>query len=152
DATLTLSSTSGTQTVAADDFFVGYYSTTRGHDELITEVTIPTPPDLSTGFAEFSRRSGDFAVALAVTATWTGTGRREARVVVGGLDVRPRRLLEIETLLSEGGSAAALAGTSRDHVQTATDPSSDIHASADHRISLGLEMVRRSLSRMEATP
>ncbi|MGA7272110.1 MAG: FAD binding domain-containing protein, partial [Acidimicrobiia bacterium] len=72
DATITLTSTSGERDLAADDFLVGYYSTARRPDELLTRVEIPTPDGLRTGFTEFSRRPGDFALALCAAAIWDG--------------------------------------------------------------------------------
>ena len=42
-------------------------TTALADDELLTEVRLPIlPKDTHVGFAEFSRRAGDFAVAMAV--------------------------------------------------------------------------------------
>lgn len=148
DAEIGLASSSGNRTVPADDFFVGYYETARRHDEIVTSVTIRIPPGLRSGFAEVSRRTGDFALALAAVATWDSTDGRQARVVVGGLDVRPRRIPELEQRLASGASLEdALAdGVLARHVS----PSSDIHASADYRLEVGAEMVRRAAQEVTA--
>ncbi|MGF1618606.1 MAG: FAD binding domain-containing protein, partial [Acidimicrobiia bacterium] len=147
DASIALHSSGGTRTVASDEFFTGYYSTARNHDELLTAVNVPISPGLRTGFAEFSRRTGDFAIALAATATWTDDGSTRARVVVGGLDVRPRRIGVIEEALINGGDWREVC--TPEVLAVFTDPSDDIHGSADYRLRLGAEMVRRAISRME---
>jgi CO/xanthine dehydrogenase FAD-binding subunit len=145
DASIHLTSPEGSRMIAADDFFLGYYETARLHQELITSVSIPTPHDLRTGFAEISRRPGDFAIALAAVATWTDSGgESQARVVVGGLDVRPRRIPDLELALYVG--SVGLAEATPSALETSTNPTSDIHASADYRLHVGAEMIRRAAS------
>ena len=147
DASIDLHSANGLRSVAADEFFTGYYSTARSHDELLTGVTVPVSPGLRTGFAEFSRRTGDFAIALAATATWTDGGSVRARVVVGGLDVRPRRIGAIEDALVDGGNWRE--ACTPEVLAPFTEPSDDIHGTAGYRLRLGAEMVRRAITRME---
>jgi len=147
DATIELHSSDGNRSVAADEFFTGYYSTARNHDELLTRVTVPVSEGLRTGFAEFSRRTGDFAIALAATAVWDDGGVSRARVVVGGLDVRPKRIRPIEEALASGGHWQK--ACTPEVLAAFTEPSDDIHGSADYRLRLGAEMVRRAIIRME---
>lgn len=84
--TVHLRSTRGSRQVAASDFFTGLLSTARRADELIEAVSFPRPATgQSFGFAEHSRRHGDFALcAVAVVADAQGM-----RVAVGGLGDRP---------------------------------------------------------------
>src|SRR5215470_16602712 len=68
DASIVLRSQRGMRTVVANDFFDGIMTTAREDDELLTEVQFPVlPADTRVGFCEFSRRAGDFALAMAVT-------------------------------------------------------------------------------------
>lgn len=147
DATVDLHSASGTRSVAAEEFFTGYYSTARNHDELVSTVNLPVYADLRTGFSEFSRRTGDFAVALAATATWTEAGSLRARVVVGGLDVRPRRIGAIEEALVDGSDWRQ--ACTPEVLAAFTEPSDDIHGSSDYRLRLGAEMVNRAITHMQ---
>lgn len=142
DAAIEVTSAGGSREIGADDFFVGYYETARRRDEIVTSVAIPTRPGLRSGFSEISRRTGDFALALAAVAIWDTADGRHARVVVGGLDVRPRRIPEMEEALISGGpfDAAVTPEVLERHVS----PSSDIHASADYRLQVGAEMLRRA--------
>lgn len=146
DATIELTSSRGSREVRADDFFVGYYETVRRQDEIVTSVTIPSASGLRSGFSEISRRTGDFALALAAVATWEVAGRLEARAVVGGLDVRPRRIPELETVLTDGGPIDDT--VSPELLERHVTPSSDIHASAAYRLQVGAEMLRRAIKEM----
>src|SRR5262249_56058271 len=61
-------STRGARTLTADEFFADIMTTNLAEDELLVAVRLPLlPPDTRWGFYEFSRRAGDFAMAMAVT-------------------------------------------------------------------------------------
>ena len=70
-ATLVLSSVVGEREVKAEDFFKGLFETELKPGELIVAVKFPAvQPGMAVGFAELSRRQGDFAlVGLAALAT-----------------------------------------------------------------------------------
>ncbi|MBU1361568.1 MAG: FAD binding domain-containing protein [Gammaproteobacteria bacterium] len=74
------------RTVEAKDFFMGMLSTARAPDELIEAVRFPLArPGQRFGFAESSRRHGDFAIcAVAAVADDKGL-----RITVGGVADRP---------------------------------------------------------------
>jgi aerobic carbon-monoxide dehydrogenase medium subunit len=70
-ATLVLRSVAGEREVGAEDFFTGLFETQLEPGELIVAIKFPAmQPGMAVGFAELSRRQGDFAlVGLAVVAT-----------------------------------------------------------------------------------
>src|SRR6516165_12557092 len=70
-ATLALSSVLGEREVKAEDFFKGLFETELKPGELIVAIKFPAMrPGMAVGFAELSRRQGDFAlVGLAALAT-----------------------------------------------------------------------------------
>ena len=69
DAEMIARSARGTRTIAAKDYFQGIMTTALAEDELLAEVRLPLlPAETRTGFAEFNRRAGDFAFAMAVFA------------------------------------------------------------------------------------
>ena len=78
DARIVLNKRGATRTVSARAFFQGLYQTARDDDEMITEILFPVArKNQIFGFAELSRRHGDFAtVGVAV----------RARHIVGALD------------------------------------------------------------------
>src|SRR5262249_44988261 len=58
---------SGIRVIPARSFFEGIMTTALREDELLREVRLPIlPKGTYAGFAEFSRRAGDYAVAMAV--------------------------------------------------------------------------------------
>ena len=81
-----LLSSRGRRDVPASEFFTGLLSTARANNELIEAVSFPRPAGgQGFGFAEHSRRHGDFALcAVAVVSD-----AKELRVTVGGLGDRP---------------------------------------------------------------
>ena len=96
---------------------------------------------------EFSRRKGDFALAMALAALRVeGDLVVEVRVGVGGAEHRPRRIEAAEQILlgqTAGPEAFVEAGAA---VAAAVEPASDIHASAEYRRDLAQVMTRRALA------
>ena len=84
----------GRRVIAAADFFAGIMTTALSEDELLVEARLPLlPPDTRFGFYEFSRRAGDFAVAMALVTYRLQDGRMiEPRVGIGGAEPNPRRI------------------------------------------------------------
>jgi carbon-monoxide dehydrogenase medium subunit len=115
-------------------------------DELLAEVRLPLLPAGSrAGFYEFSRRAGDYALAMALVAWSDDRGTmRDVRIGTGSVEVQPRRIAVAEALLegraaSPEAIAAAAAAVSAD-----VDPLEDIHTSADYRRDLFGTAVRRA--------
>ncbi len=93
--------TRGSRTIAAADFFEGMMATALAADELLAETRLPLlPADTRCGFYEFSRRAGDFAIAMSLAAYRVEGGVMvEPRVGVGGVEGHPRRIPEAEAAL-----------------------------------------------------
>jgi carbon-monoxide dehydrogenase medium subunit len=147
-ATLVAASARGSREIAADDWFHGIMTTALAEDELLAEVRLPLlPADARAGFHEFSRRAGDYALAMSLCAFRLVDGRmREVRVGVGGVEPQPRRIGEAERLLEgerPGPEAFARAAKA---AAAAVDPLEDIRTSATYRRDLVAASVRRSLA------
>ena len=129
-AELVARSVRGTRTIVAGDFFRGAMSTALEPDELLVEARLPLlAKGTRFGFYEFSRRSGDFAIVMALVVrdqeTWIG---------VGGAEAYPRRLREAEAAADPAEAAAS-----------AIRPLSDPHYSAAYRRDVVRAAVRRAL-------
>lgn len=87
DGSFVLQSKSGVRQLSSSEFFQGTFTTATAESELLTHIKLPTPADYSVaGFAEVSRRTGDFALALAaVYLAFEDRVVSEARIVVGGV-------------------------------------------------------------------
>src|SRR5580700_8616290 len=89
DAQVVLTGPGGERAVPAREFFQGYYTTTAGPDEMITELWFPRPARRAV-LTEFAPRQGDFAVvAAAVSADVEDGTCRSGRVVLGGVGPLP---------------------------------------------------------------
>jgi carbon-monoxide dehydrogenase medium subunit len=105
DAELVAAGPEGRRTIPAADFFVSHFTTALEPSELLLEVRFPRRADGDGWeFAEFSRKSGDFAVvAVAVDLRAPGGRLERVRVGVAGVGERPWRATDAEQALSAGG-------------------------------------------------
>jgi carbon-monoxide dehydrogenase medium subunit len=142
----------GTRVIPAKEFFAGIMTTALAEDELLTEVRLPLlPADTRTGFCEFSRRAGDFAIAMALVTYRVEGGKIVApRVALGGAEPHARRIAEAEQALigQAPGPEAFVAAAER--AVAAVDPMEDINNSAEYRRDLVRAMVRRALEQAAA--
>jgi carbon-monoxide dehydrogenase medium subunit len=130
----------GPRTVAADDFFQGLFETSLGPQDVLTAIRIPAAgADARTGFAEFARRHGDYAiVGLAASARANGKNLSDMRLVFFGVGWTPVRARGAETALAGGDIAAAAAALAKD-----LDPQDDIQASAAVKRHLAGVLLKR---------
>jgi carbon-monoxide dehydrogenase medium subunit len=137
----------GRRSIAADGFFLGIMTTDLAEDELLTEVRLPIPAaGTQFGFYEFSRRAGDYALAMALVSFSIVNGvMTQPRVGIGGAEAAPRRIAVAEAALDgrppgEGAFRAAAAAAAE-----AVDPLEDIQADAPFRRDLVATVTRRAL-------
>ena len=133
DAEIVAQGRDGRRIIPAQEFFAGYFETELDPSELLVEVRIPVA---RTGeawqFTEFTRKSGDFAVATAAAGLAAADDRlTTARIAVGGVADRPLRATAAEELLGGrplgeadvAGAAALVAELGRAHAQDGSDAS-----------------------------
>jgi carbon-monoxide dehydrogenase medium subunit len=150
NARLMVSSQSGTREVAADEFFVGLFTTAVQPGELLTEIRIPpTPPRSGFAFQEMSRRHGDFAlVGVAAVVQLDERGNcADARIALLSVGDRPMLAAEAGKALMGEPSAESIAAAADAAATKDIDPSGDIHASARYRRHLANVLTRRVLTR-----
>jgi CO/xanthine dehydrogenase FAD-binding subunit len=148
DASFTLTSRGGRRTVPAAQFFTGALSTVLRSSELLTEIQAPAlPPRTGGAFIEVSRRAGDFAlVGAAALIALDGDGRcREARLALCGAAPTPLRVRDAEHSLAGQRLEGPALHDAVERVASATDPPSDIHASAAFRRKLARYVVRQAI-------
>ncbi len=148
-AELTAVSTRGARAIAAENFFDGIMTTALAEDELLSEARLPLlADDVRFGFYEFSRRAGDYAIAMTLATFRVADGVIiEPRVGIGGVEGTPRRIFEAERALDgrppDGAAFRAAAEAAADVV----DPLEDIQAGAAYRRDLVRAVTRRALER-----
>ena len=145
-------STRGTRTIPADAFFRGVMTTALAEDELLTEVRLPMlPADTRFGFYEFSRRAGDFAIAMALATYRLQDGKiTQPRVAVGGAEPQPRRIAAAERALAGCAPDALVFAGAAEVAAAAVDPLEDATTSAEYRRDLVRTVTRRALEQAAA--
>lgn len=137
----------GERTIPADEFFVSHFTTALAGGEVITTVEIPVAvPGEGAGFAELTRRAGDFAlveVAAVLGLDRVGTCR-DARVVVGATAERPLAMAEAEVLVGREATERTFAEVGKAVAHSVEIGSSD-HASESYRREMVAVLVRRAL-------
>ena len=138
------------RTVSARDFFQGLYQTSREDHEMISEVLFPAAaPDAIFGFAELSRRHGDFAtVGIAVTARKASGGLCDWNVVIFGSEAMP--LLSATTAgltIDAGLSDSALTEIAHGITQD-MDPMANHQGRADTKRAQAAVLLKRTLRDM----
>jgi carbon-monoxide dehydrogenase medium subunit len=152
DAEMVAESAKGTRVIAAKDFFKGIMTTALREDELLTEVRLPIlSSDTRAGFAEFSRRAGDYAVAMAVGSyRLKGGTMADMRIAIGGVEATPRRMTEAErTLIGRPPNLGTFQAAAHIAVR-GIDPLHDANVTADYRREVARVMVVRALEAASA--
>jgi aerobic carbon-monoxide dehydrogenase medium subunit len=152
DAEMVARSARGTRTIPAKEFFNGIMTTALQEDELLTEVRLPLlASDTRLGFYEFSRRAGDFAMAMAlVTFRVKNSAIVEPRIAIGGVEATPRRIAQAEAALDGRAPSAETFAAAADAATKAVDPLHDENTSAEYRRGLVRTVVLRALA--QASP
>ena len=148
DASMEVVSASGRRTIAARDFFDGFWSTSMQPDELLAGVTFPVWSGRC-GFAveEFARRHGDFAIAGAAIAVELDADDRIQRCAIGliGLGSTPERAEAAEREIAGRPVAEVDAGeVGRLAMSGLQSVPSDLNGSATYRTRVGAAMVARA--------
>jgi len=149
DAEMVVRSSRGERRVQAADFIQSIYTVDLEPDEILTSLVFPVlAADEGWAFQQISRRAGDFAiVTVAVTLALAPGGTIERlRLCLGGMDVTPFRLNDVErdatgkapdaTWMEEVAQLAAASGS----------PESDMHASIEYRREMAAHLTKQALN------
>jgi carbon-monoxide dehydrogenase medium subunit len=123
----------GTRTVAADDFFDGYFETAMQPDELLTVVRVPRRPGVPWGYQKFVRRANDWAIV--------GVAAIDGRIALANMGPTPLRATAAEAALGAGATPAEAAV----YAAEGTSPGEDMHADREYRRHLAQVLTRRAL-------
>lgn len=129
DAEVVVRGTGGSRTLAVAELFLAPYETSLTAEEILTEVRVPIRDTTHYGFAEVTRRSGDFAIAGLALAVDIVDGV-VVRARLGGLGIggTVARLLEAEELLyGRPLTPESITAVAQAAADSAT-PQDDIHA------------------------
>jgi carbon-monoxide dehydrogenase medium subunit len=127
---VTVASTTGTRTIAADDLYAGPLESTVAHDEIALEATFPAlHPAQGVAFEEIARRHGDYAL-VGVGAVVARDGDQVTSARLGFLSV-----CDVPTVVDVTGTWPDPDATVK-LALSQLDPADDIHATAAYRAQL----------------
>jgi carbon-monoxide dehydrogenase medium subunit len=139
----------GERMVPADRFYRAPLTTALAADELATAVRFSLPPaGAGWGFAEVSRRHGDFALvgAVAVLARSAGGAVSRARLAFFGAGGTPVRAVAGERALEGHAPTAPVLAEAARAAAAALTPDADIHATAEYRRRVAVTLAERTLA------
>ena len=139
----------GERVIAADQLYVAPLTTSLESDELATAVRFTLPPEgAGWGFAEVTRRHGDFAlVGCAAVLALDGAGAvTHARLGFFGVGGTPVRSGPGESALLGRQPTPARIGEAAKAAAAALRPDGDLHATAEYRSTVAATLASRVLA------
>jgi CO/xanthine dehydrogenase FAD-binding subunit len=150
DAEFEATGPGGKRSIPAAEFFLTFLTTSLEGTEILTGVRFPAlKPKSGWSFVEVARRHGDFALTGAIAVlTLDAAGRiGEARLALFAVGSTPLRASAAEAILvGEVPSAALFEKAAISAGDAVEEPLSDVHASAEFRLSLAVTLSRRALA------
>jgi carbon-monoxide dehydrogenase medium subunit len=122
--------------IAADDFFLGMFTTALEPDELLVAISFPIPE--KAGYAKMKNPASRYVMAGA----FVSKGPMGVRVAINGAGPCVFRQSAMEAALAANWSPDAVAGVK----QAADGLNSDIHGSAEYRAHLVTVMAKRAVA------
>ena len=140
DAEALIAGPSGARVVKAETFYKGLFESALTPREVLTAIRIPAATaDTRTGFAEFARRHGDYAMAgLAAAARANGKALTDIRLVFFGVGTTPVRARSAEAALANGDLDAAAKALATD-----LNPPGDVQATGGLKRQLAGVLLKR---------
>jgi aerobic carbon-monoxide dehydrogenase medium subunit len=145
--TVRVASAEGERRVPASEFFLGPLESAVQAGELAIEAAFPVlEPMAGTGFAEISRRRGDYAVCGVAALARLGKDGQIASAQAAYLSVGPGPLVLDLTEAVAGAPDEQAARASADRAREQVDPDGDIHVTADYRRHVAGVLTQRALA------
>lgn len=136
----------GPREVAVGDFLLGYRKTALEPDEIIESIRIPLPPPDSVFFADkiSKRRDQDISsVCVAYSLRMEGRQVVDIRIAFGGMGPVTQRARKVEQALRGRELTEASVAGGEAALRTEFSPISDLRASAEYRLDVAANLLRR---------
>jgi carbon-monoxide dehydrogenase medium subunit len=142
----------GVRTIAAKDFFIGFYETALEANEIVTGVRVPIPPEGTHAVYEkyVTRSKEDRPCLGAVAAVRMSADARmceDLRVAVGAVAEVPQRFPDVEALARGTDLSDPVARAIADGYAERVDTLADMRGSAWYRTEMIRVWVRRAIER-----
>jgi len=140
----------GKRTIPIHQFFTGLFETALKHDEILTEIRIPTPAERTGGaYFKFERRVGDFAIAAVAVQLTLDKNEKIEKVGIGLTNVGPTviQAKEAEAYLRGKKPDDEILAKAGELTAKASQPSSDLRGPAEYKRALVKTLTVRALNR-----
>ncbi len=145
NATMVIQSSGGERTVAASDFFQGFFETAVGAGEILKEIRVPKFSGGSS-YQKFKHPASGYAVAgVAVCLTKNGGNIGGVSVSVTGVSDGAYRANGVEAALTGQAFSEALAASAAAHAIDGIDALEDPFADAAYRGQLAKTLAKRAI-------
>ncbi len=147
-AEMVASSSGGSRTISADDFFVDLFTTALEPNEILTEIRIPSQgANSGAAYAKMANKASHYAiVGVAASVTVEGGSVTAARIGVTGSGASATRASDSEErLVGSAGDADAIRSAAG-RAANGIEMNEDIHASAEYREHLTKVFALRAIT------
>ena len=152
EAKLKLRKNSKVRLVKLEDFFVSYKKTILKKGEFIESIVIPKPTSKEQLIThKISKRYEDdiSAVCMAINITLSGDHPTSVRIALGGMSEIPQRAHQLEKALIQYWNQENLTQHAYKALQEEFTPFSDVRASAEYRLKVSANLVKKSILMMK---
>ncbi|HEX9855678.1 MAG TPA: FAD binding domain-containing protein [Acidimicrobiia bacterium] len=149
DASVSLTSTRGSRSVALADFYTGVRGTVMEPDEALTEIRFPAIPETGRGvFVKLGLRRAQAISVVHVAAVVVFDGERvaSARIAAGSVAPTIIDLTPVEEMLRGATLDPVTIGAAADLAASIPSPIDDLRGTADYRRAELRVMVERALT------
>jgi len=138
----------GARTIAAENLFEGYLTTSIAPGEVITQVRVPALAGYGHGYEKFNRRAEDWAmVGVSALVKRAPDGSCEdVRIGLAHMASTPLRATAAEEALRGQPLDAEHIAAAAEHAADGTDPQGDLNATPDYKRHLARVLCERALT------
>ena len=147
-----ITSPNGQRTIAVEELFIDFYTTSLAEDEILTQVVLPPLPARSgIEYIRFSSSSvvdkPSAGVAVRLTLENSGETIQTARIVLGCVGATPARAPKAEALLVGKKLVLELAEEAGSIASQECSPTSDLRGSEQYKRAIVRTLVRRATAK-----
>ncbi len=148
DATMEIAGPKGRRQVAAKDFFVDYFTTAVGPDEILVSITIPKlGKGWGTCYEKFNRTANGWAIVGVAAAVKVEGGKiAEARIGLTNCAAVPVRASSVESALTGVAVSATEIEAASQSAADGTRATTDLGADKEYREHLMRVLTARAVS------
>jgi aerobic carbon-monoxide dehydrogenase medium subunit len=139
---------SSERTIPISEFFQGTFATALEHNEILTEIRVPAlDRTWSSTYQKYAWREGDFAiVGFAGALQLAGPTVKKARIAFASMAEKPIRASKLEGEIVNKDLTKDSIEKFAELATAESDPPSDVHASAEFRLNVAKQLVKRYLN------